>query len=185
MHRANVRFDSIGTRDRGFAGGKASQVNTPRVVMLHVTAVDYGTHYAVVNRSGKKTSCLKVRDTGRLSRKRIASIESTIQWKWAFSRMRALQAKRCEQGERQEWEQKFNTWQHSLRLRSKYERAPRKNNRYFTDNSRPNWERAAECMVMSYYNRVMRKNRHAKDPWVLWAETCSKNQNRKERCRGM
>lgn len=158
-------------------------MSTPRVVMLHVTAIDYGTHYVVINRKGSRASVLRESDTGELSHKSKERIEHRLQWKSAFQRMLNTQNKRVDVSELCEWERKFRTWQASINLRKKHDRMPRQNKRYFTHESRPDWDRAAQCMLWSYYNRVVRKRRHDSDPWARWAETTSKNHNRKERCR--
>lgn len=160
-------------------------MTTPRLVMLHVTAIDYGTHYVVINRSGKKSAVVRRKDTGQFSPECVARLTKKLQWRAAFQRMRNALCKRVDVSAMCDWERKFRTWQHSLKLRARYERAPKQNKRYFTDDARPDWERAAECMLMSYYNRVVRKQKHAADPWLRWAETTSKNHNRKERCRGI
>jgi hypothetical protein len=158
-------------------------MSTPRLVMLHVTAIDHGTHYVVINRKGMKSSILRDSDTGEFSARRKERITSRVQWRAAFQRMLNTQNKRCDVSAMSEWERKCRTWQASLNLRAKHDRMPRQNKRYFTQESRPNWDRAAQCMLWSYYNRVLRKRRHDVDPWARWAETTSKNHNRKERCR--
>jgi len=160
-------------------------MKTPRLVMLHVTAIDQGTHFVVINKKGNKSSFLRHGDTGRFSDDEIARLTKKLEWRAAFQRMRSSLNKRVDVSVMSDWERKFRTWQHSLKLRAKYERAPKQNRRYYTHESRPNWERAAECMLMSYYNRVIRKQRNSADPWRRWAETVSKNHNRKERCRGI
>jgi hypothetical protein len=82
-----------------------------------------------------------------------------------------------------EWQRKLDTWGKGIRLRQLDKTRPREGKRYFSDFSRPDWIAAIHCMKFAHRNRVRRKHRNSCNPWLRWAETCSKNHNRKERNR--
>lgn len=151
-----------------------------RLVMLHVSAIDYGTHYVVVDRNGRRSSRLSHRDTGPSSADRRRRITRRIKWSRAIRRMMQTLQNRTRRKCVNEWEIKFQTWQKSLVLRERHRRPKQEGARFFTRHSRPDWEMAYECMLRQYYNKVVRKERHTNDPWSLWAETVSQNHNRKE-----
>lgn len=153
-----------------------------RLVMLHVSAVDYGTHYVVIDRNGRQSSRLKHADTGTLTDQQLSRIKRRIRWRFAiWKMMRQLQNANARQRHVDEWDVKVKTWQNSMSLRQKDSQRKRHGRRFFTTECRPNWDRAYECMLRQYYNKVVRKQRHNDDPWSLWAETVSRNHNRKER----
>lgn len=158
-----------------------------RVVMLHVSAIDYGTHYVVVDRNGRARRRLCDNDTGPLfsdSREKvdraIRRIERRIRRRRVFGRLLARLNHKTWRSYGNEWEIKLQTWQKSIWLREKHSRRQTIGVRFFSRDSRPDWDRAYECMLRQYYNKVVRKQRHASDPWAIWMETVSRNHNRKE-----
>lgn len=82
-----------------------------------------------------------------------------------------------------EWGVKIDTWIKATRLRQIDKSRPREGKRYFSNESRPDWNAAIKCMRFSHRSRLNRKARHSQNPWLTWSETCSKNHNRKERNR--
>lgn len=81
------------------------------------------------------------------------------------------------------WGVKIDTWIKAIRLRQIDKRREREGKRFFSSESRPDWAAAIKCMQFAHRNRLRRKENHAQNPWLRWAETCSKNHNRKERNR--
>lgn len=158
-----------------------------RIVMLHVSAIDYGTHYVVVDRNGRPRRRLYDADTGPLSSDQketvdrvISKIERRIRRRRVFGKLLSRLNSRGKRRRADEWEIKIATWQKSIWLREKHARRKSSGVRFFTRDSRPDWERAYECMLRQYYNKVVRKRRHWSDPWAIWSETVSRNHNRKE-----
>lgn len=82
-----------------------------------------------------------------------------------------------------DWDRKLDNWRLCIRFRQNDKRREREGKRYFSAQSRPNWNAAIKCMQFAHRNRLKRKQKHLSNPWLLWAETCSKNHNRKERNR--
>lgn len=159
-------------------------MNKLRIVMLHVSAIDYGTHFVVINRKGRHSSRLKRSDTGTISDSELSRIKRRIRWARAIKRMMSGLQSDIRRKHVDPWELKIKTWQKSIWLRQRDSQRTKHSSRFFTTESRPNWDRACECMLRQYYNRVVRKQRHLSDPWQLWAETVSQNHNRKEQHRG-
>lgn len=151
-----------------------------KLVMLYVSAIDYGTHYAIINRNGRRTSRLKHDDTGPMSKNEVKRLKRRIGWNRLAVKMMTSLNNKARRKQRTEWDVKIATWQQSIWLREKHHSRTRVGRRFFSDETRPNWERSYECMLRQYYNKVVRKNRHRTDPWALWTETVSRNHNRKE-----
>lgn len=152
-----------------------------RIVMLHVSAIHCRTHYVVIDRNGRQSSRLKHSDTGTLTEQQLSRVKRRIKWHRAIRGMMTRLQNSCRRRHVDEWDSKLQTWQKSIWLREKHSRRKKHGRRFFTIESRPNWDRAYECMLRQYYNRVVRKQRHANDPWVLWVETVARNHNRKEK----
>jgi hypothetical protein len=151
-----------------------------KIVMLHVSAIDCGTHYVIINRNGRRTGKLKHDDTGPMSESQLRRQKRRIGWDRIACKMVAGLLGKARRKQKSEWDKKIETWQKSISLRVKHTRPAAVGKRFFSDDSRPDWCRAFECMLRQYYNKVVRKKRHAADPWALWSETVSQNHNRKQ-----
>jgi hypothetical protein len=79
-----------------------------------------------------------------------------------------------------DWEKKTQVWMQT-------QRAPiraRSHSRYFSPTKRSTWEDAISCMRNQFTN-ANRKASLSSDPWSKWAETKSRNSNRRESERGI
>lgn len=83
------------------------------------------------------------------------------------------------------WKVKCNTWLSVLHSRQfdKWRNRKACRTRFFNESKRGTWEQAVVRMKFQWKNKGQRKLKHAANPWLRWAETCSKNHNRKERAR--
>lgn len=150
-----------------------------RLVMLRLAAIDYGTHYIVIDKNGRRSSRFSHGDTGPPTGHLRKKITRRIKWSRAIRRMTNTLQNRIRQRSVDKWNIKFANWQRTLILRQRH-RPKYKASRSFTQHSRPDWQMAYECMLRQHYNKIVRKQRHMNDPWSLWAETVSQNHNRKE-----
>jgi hypothetical protein len=83
------------------------------------------------------------------------------------------------------WKKKCETWVTSLSSREfdKWRERKPKRGRFFSAEVRDTWASAVVMMKFQLKNKGERKLRHRKNPWLCWADTCSKNHNRKELAR--
>lgn len=116
-----------------------------------------------------------------------ATSESAVlaQWKIKARLMLASVQKEHMGDGRSPWQKKCDIWITCLRSRAFDQWRARKatRSRFFNDSVRVTWEDAVVRMGFQLKNKGERKLRHAANPWLRWAETCSKNHNRKERSR--
>jgi hypothetical protein len=150
-------------------------------VTVTLTAADDGGRLTLYDANGRKVGSVpsdlaRQADTARLN---------DILWDRKLNAMCIVNLKAKEHAGREsgDWGTKIDTWIKAIRLRQIDRRRPREGRRYFSSDSRPDWKSAITCMQFAHRNRLKRKQRHSADPWLVWAETCSKNHNRKERSR--
>jgi hypothetical protein len=106
-------------------------------------------------------------------------------WEAAVAAMSSQARYESHAAVRSPWARKCDTWMSSLHSRAmdSFRKRSAKGGRYFSATSRSTWDAAAIRMVWQLQNRGTRKMKHRDNPWVRWAETCSKNHNRKEKNR--
>ena len=106
-------------------------------------------------------------------------------WETALAAMSCQAFHESHAHARSPWVRKCDTWMSSLHSRAmdSFRKRSAKGGRYFSAASRSTWEAAAVRMVWQSQNRGTRKMKHRDNPWLRWAETCSKNHNRKEKNR--
>lgn len=113
------------------------------------------------------------------------SLKSVVAAGWKLKAHRMASQVRAARKEKSEWEKKCETWTKCLRSRAfdQWRNRKAQRQRFFSELSRPDWASAAVRWKFQLKNRIHRKAMHDQSPWRLWAETCSKNHNRKERAR--
>jgi len=152
-----------------------------RFVTVKLTAADDGGRLTLYDANGRKVGSVSKEAARPASDKSLTK----ILWARKFKAMSIVILRFANQadGDASEWGAKIDTWVGAIRLRQADKRREREGKRYFSAESRPNWAAAIKCMQFSHRNRLRRKEKHAENPWLRWAETCSKNHNRKERNR--
>jgi hypothetical protein len=152
-----------------------------RFVTVTLTAADDGGRLTLYDANGRKVGSVP----SDLARQADATRLNDILWDRKLKAMSIVNLKAKEHAKRDlgAWGTKIDTWIASIRLRQVDKRREREGKRYFSPDSRPNWAAAIQCMQFSHRNRLRRKDKHSGNPWLRWAETCSKNHNRKERNR--
>jgi hypothetical protein len=114
--------------------------------------------------------------------------ESLLKEQWRLrARSMAAQVKNPEYRAKSAdpWVTKCSTWVCCLRSREfdKWRKRKASGGRFFNARNRASWPEAAIRMKFQLKNKGERKLRHKANPWMPWAETCSKNHNRKELAR--
>ena len=152
-----------------------------RFVTVTLTAADDGGRLTLYDANGRKVGSVP----SDLARQADATRLNDILWDRKLKAMCIVNLKAKEHSGRDSgaWGAKIDTWTKAIRLRQIDRRRPREGRRYFSHESRPDWKSAITCMQFAHRNRLKRKQRHSANPWLVWAETCSKNHNRKERNR--
>lgn len=150
-------------------------------VTVTLTAAEIGGRLTLYDANGRKVGSVSKEFASEADQKRLTE----IMWTRKLKAMSIVNLKFAEQANRDasEWGVKIDTWVKCIRLRQVDKRREREGKRYFSADSRPDWAAAIKCMQFSHRNRLRRKDKHAANPWLRWAETCSKNHNRKERNR--
>lgn len=83
------------------------------------------------------------------------------------------------------WDKRCDTWLRCLYSRSmdKWGKRVAVRKRFFNERSRPTWDAACKMMIYQFHNKGLRKAKSQSNPWMVWADCCSRNHNRKERNR--
>jgi hypothetical protein len=150
-----------------------------RYVTVTLSATLKGDRLVLRDKNGKKVGAMNSCRVGLMK----AKARKRLKWEFAIKRMVAYLSQKKDRKTLSGWERKFQTWAMSLQFRRHDLKRARKNKRFYSVESRPNWECSFKCMQFQHRRRVYRKLKNETDRWRVWCETCSKNHNRKARNR--
>ena len=151
-----------------------------RMTSVCLSAVVVGDKVRLLDRNGKHIAVIDASLACETSEETSAEIILRAHWAQSFAGMMGSHMRKLACYSSTAWDRKIGMWITVVKCRRNRNRpiSKKKAIRY-SEQARPNWDKALSCMFAQYNNRLHERRLRTANPWRLWAQTVSGNQRKK------
>jgi len=151
-----------------------------RMQSVCLSAYVVGDKVRLMDCTGKTVAVIKESVAREASSVLCRSVFLRAQWAQAYAGMLGSHTNQVARMSSTAWERKIGMWLTVVRCRRNRNRPITKKKAIrYSEQARPNWDKALDCMFAQYNNRLHEHRLRTANPWRLWAQTVSGNHRKK------